>query len=90
MNDKQKRARFRQLSHQAGVQTGEQFAEEYEQPRLDFDDTGAKLIDDVIVTDMETLRRRSERESIRLRAKSGFTGTFMGCDDAANPPQYER
>jgi hypothetical protein len=86
MNDKQKRARFRQLSHQAGVQTGEQFAEEYEQPRLDFDDTGAKLIDDVIVTDMEALRRRSEREHKAAREIRLHRHHHV----AANPPQYER
>jgi len=37
MNNKKKRARFRELSRQARIQTGAAFAEEFAQPCFDFE-----------------------------------------------------
>jgi hypothetical protein len=36
MTNKAKRARFRQLAQQDGIRTGQQFAEEHEQPCFNF------------------------------------------------------
>jgi hypothetical protein len=52
MNNKEKRARFRQLAKQDRIRTGRQLAEEHEQPYL-------PLIND-IVTDVEKFNAKAK------------------------------
>jgi hypothetical protein len=73
MNNKQKRARFRQLAQHDRIQTGRQLAKEIEQPCLDLDDHGARLIDDVVVTNLEERKKQWEREA-KAADETGLPG----------------
>jgi hypothetical protein len=70
-NKKSKRAQVRKLATIPGIKTARQLAEEQAQPCLDLDD-GHLRIDDVVVTDMEALRKRAAREA-KAAKEIGFT-----------------
>ena len=83
-NNKQKRARFRQLAQQAGVQLGTEWTAEHEQPYLDLvakDGLGPLLINDVLF-DPEKLDKRAE-ELDRAAEEIGFDRMISLANQAA-------
>jgi hypothetical protein len=74
MNNKQKRARFRQLAQHDRIQTGRQFAEEHEQLAFDFND-GPLLINDIIMSPDRLAQFNREAEEVqKIAAETGLPG----------------